>query len=205
MKYTKPHRSPQARGSTGLSRNVVCHTPPIPAGAGLNRDWRTQHYGFDADPRRRGAQPASSSPPSTSSCRSPQARGSTARCIAGAGRCTPIPAGAGLNRMISSTEQRTLADPRRRGAQPFWYATDRWCLHRSPQARGSTGSGQMVVAVSVPIPAGAGLNRMRSASFILHPPDPRRRGAQPDDYRNTGIDSNRSPQARGSTDLERQP
>src|SRR5690554_6081729 len=156
-----PHRPPQARGSTG---SPSPHSPvilPIPAGAGLNRlcllSWRHSH----SDPRRRGAQPATPWGSPNGASRSPQARGSTGNGTAGSELLAPIPAGAGLNRPHASRRSSRATDPRRRGAQPSSQPVSNSGRHRSPQARGSTGDGGVLVLGGAPIPAGAGLNRRR--------------------------------------------
>ncbi len=92
-----------------------------------------------------------------------------------------------------------IPGPRRRGAQPAGHIFRLIFSIRSPQARGSTGYESAAGSGDVPVPAGAGLNRMNAATTQPHSPGPRRRGAQPlhkwDDFQ-ARI---RSPQARGST------
>ena len=174
---------------------------PIPAGAGLNRCWRSWQGPPRADPRRRGAQPFKPMLDDDVQDRSPQARGSTAHGAAARGHGGPIPAGAGLNRSPSWSTVRGTPDPRRRGAQPPVSISVRAMACRSPQARGSTGIRSEAPQVRGPIPAGAGLNRRRIGESRTVPADPRRRGAQP--YQQVRLIGNsvRSPQARGSTAL----
>src|SRR5690554_6389405 len=152
-----------------------------------------------ADPRRRGAQPATA--PRVASCwpRSPQARGSTGHTQAGEALARPIPAGAGLNRARSQSAIAGGTDPRRRGAQPAMAASLSLAVPRSPQARGSTAGGDLLDGDGPPIPAGAGLNRETGSSWPCWPSDPRRRGAQPDHLDRVTVAENRSPQARGAT------
>ena len=73
-------------------------------------------------------------------------------------------------------------------------------MSRSPQARGSTVIVAGIHRGQGPIPAGAGLNRMRNALPVGAEPDPRRRGAQPNGIGWVIADGDRSPQARGSTE-----
>src|SRR5690554_5102032 len=129
-------------------------------------------------PRRRGAQPA---------CRAQ---------VTLSGQ--PFPAGAGLNRASWITTRCHPPDPRRRGAQPGWLDHNPVSPTRSPQARGSTVYLAEMRDLLDPIPAGAGLNRTKTATSQVSNTDPRRRGAQPV-RRNAKYDgSTRSPQARGS-------
>ncbi|SDX91807.1 hypothetical protein SAMN05443545_10873 [Aidingimonas halophila] len=92
---------------------------PIPAGAGLNREIQTYEQEQAADPRRRGAQPAQAVAKMIDPPRSPQARGSTELLTIAINQRSPIPAGAGLNRLQRPEALDYYADPRRRGAQPL--------------------------------------------------------------------------------------
>ena len=93
-------RSPQARGSTGMSIGDRVRRAPIPAGAGLNRPPAWCFVASRSDPRRRGAQPLALEQANRYATRSPQARGSTALVGVWDGLGIPIPAGAGLNRLV---------------------------------------------------------------------------------------------------------
>ncbi len=176
---TNARRSPQARGSTGASADQDAVLQPIPAGAGLNRPRSHLQPIHRPDPRRRGAQPGFDAPETSCLVRSPQARGSTASTAPSDTLRCPIPAGAGLNRSSVTSARSRASDPRRRGAQP---SSCRRCTRwqpRSPQARGSTGSARRHRRRTLPIPAGAGLNRPIPLAAMEARPDPRRRGAQP--------------------------
>ena len=192
-------RSPQARGSTAPASRQRVMMRPIPAGAGLNRGRAMWRCGCDSDPRRRGAQPTFkwTNPPSDG--RSPQARGSTVKLGEIWHRRDPIPAGAGLNRPRQSNRDKRRSDPRRRGAQPADVPVVRKVTGRSPQARGSTALKKPARFKHEPIPAGAGLNRMKGPKDKRASADPRRRGAQPFISCLLMKPPARSPQARGST------
>ncbi len=177
---------PRRRGAQPETRFQKGQKPhPIPAGAGLNRIPSACLCHWWPDPRRRGAQPSEMGSLQQQIDRSPQARGSTgvepglvhaAEPIpAGAGlnrfqpvlhqpHQRPIPAGAGLNRWSRHRPGRYRTDPRRRGAQPLWALSATTPSVRSPQARGSTAMLMYRDPTAIPIPAGAGLNRRRSAS-----------------------------------------
>ena len=194
-------RSPQARGSTAVAGRLPAGLRPIPAGAGLNRSCRRARSSWRPDPRRRGAQPSSGLLSMVGSNRSPQARGSTGRTMGQVRSLAPIPAGAGLNRMLWRISAASTSDPRRRGAQPALRKVFGDMEPRSPQARGSTGVIAQARDCDAPIPAGAGLNRTGPATAATRPPDPRRRGAQPYPRLERADLWLRSPQARGSTAL----
>ena len=174
-------RSPQARGSTSSASAPISATGPIPAGAGLNQPAYRPDLGRGPDPRRRGAQPETN----------PELLE----------QLTPIPAGAGLNRCPATWARRCGSDPRRRGAQPEPLARRSAFSTRSPQARGSTAPLNGASCASPPIPAGAGLNRAGARAAEPRPADPRRRGAQPRAIDAPELIGDRSPQARGSTDM----
>ena len=131
-------RSPQARGSTMRIGPARATTPPIPAGAGLNRRVVVGLGGGVTDPRRRGAQPRGAAIVDRRHGRSPQARGSTEEDDGALEAAPPIPAGAGLNRRPAWSGFAVGPDPRRRGAQPPGRNQAERRENRSPQARGST-------------------------------------------------------------------
>ena len=145
------NRSPQARGSTVQMADTGLDRLPIPT---------TQN----SDPRRRGAQPSWFQENIVSPIRSPQARGSTGRFLLAKSSTPPIPAGAGLNRINRVRLYRRRPDPRRRGAQPLERKDPASGWLRSPQARGSTGTSSWKLQSPLPIPAGAGLNRIHPLS-----------------------------------------
>ncbi len=112
---------------------------------------------------------------------------------------SPIPACAGLNRVIDRGIIREIADPRMRGAQPPHTSCANADHCRSPHARGSTGVTAHVGGIEFPIPACAGLNRSPCPINHAEPTDPRMRGAQPRHAPASSQHRIRSPHARGST------
>ena len=172
-------RSPHARGSTGVEHVKLNSPAPIPACAGLNRSTAKQVVSTSTDPRMRGAQPGIDRYVLGDADRSPHARGSTAPRLRLRQRLRPIPACAGLNRRAPPRCSHARTDPRMRGAQPNFEGVGRLSAGRSPHARGSTGAAPHHHTDADPIPACAGLNRLRRICGRGAPPDPRMRGAQP--------------------------
>ncbi len=131
--------------------------------------------------------------------RSPQARGSTVHSGYGPVRVIPFPAGAGINRLLTTGIGTVRTVPRRRGDQPTPHDPLLTRFYRSPQARGSTDNHMAKRGYVYPFPAGAGINRSQRYLSLERRTVPRRRGDQPDAVDHLGAGNARSPQARGST------
>ena len=133
--------------------------------------------------------------------RSPHARGCTGLDPVVVAVAGPFPACAGMHRFVPPRRGGARAVPRMRGDAPKNPACSRWSSSRSPHARGCTDEAVTRNRVCPPFPACAGMHRDRPGRWPLSRAVPRMRGDAPLDGIAAGAQVNRSPHARGCTDL----
>ncbi len=162
---------PQARGWTCYRLHFVASRSVSPAGAGMDRCRPSEGPRSSRFPRRRGDGPLGNGSPPAAGVFPPQARGWT-RLGAGAGPGADVsPAGAGMDRTMTSAAWASTGFPRRRGDGPQPVQGQvRWDLF-PPQARGWTVEsvwGSHAASVS---PAGAGMDRTWRHRSETEPPN----------------------------------
>ena len=136
--------------------------------------------------------------PSSSSGRSPRARGNRIDgCSAGAA-IGSIPAGAGKPRLYAKQTCHPRVDPRGRGETAGRGDLVARTFHRSPRARGNRSSLTARTGMKGSIPAGAGKPRSRCSSGLPARADPRGRGETRRVLRHRHHHQGRSPRARGN-------
>ena len=131
-------RSPHARGFTGFLDRARRRQAPFPACAGMHRGFHSGGRGGKAVPRMRGDAPTFSQISPTPDCRSPHARGCTARSATGSRKTIPFPAYAGMHRAAPALSISATTVPRMRGDAPVRPVIGRSLGPRSPHARGCT-------------------------------------------------------------------
>ena len=190
--------SPQARGTR--EARGVSHAPHrlIPAGAGNTHPSAPSQRRRSAHPRRRGEHCNASTPATTHSGSSPQARGTRGqrRHRRDPGRL--IPAGAGNTSSPPRWAPSSPAHPRRRGEHMRVFSSRHSVAGSSPQARGTQEWTQIVSGVARLIPAGAGNTDEVGGALIAIAAHPRRRGEHSDQRLHCGAGTGSSPQARGT-------
>ena len=221
-------RSPPTRGSVAGRGHAMRAARPLPAHAGVSRrtpprdpasnaaprprggqSVLSAHAGVSrhrpgsrvmprAAPRPRGGQSVKLSQLSLGTFRSPPTRGSVGG-LASAGRCRrPLPAHAGVSRCLPCYALRGRPAPRPRGGQSQRILDALQPEVRSPPTRGSVGRARRAGRGRAPLPAHAGVSRVRPCDTSADPTAPRPRGGQSPQPGLRFKHAYRSPPTRGS-------
>ena len=171
-------RSPPTRGSVGLCALLSRLPAPLPAHAGVSRTTGATGTQLESAPRPRGGQstrlPTGTAPES----RSPPTRGSVGCSPGSTVASAPLPAHAGVSRLLGWSGQHRGTAPRPRGGQSDHQPGHPMEFVRSPPTRGSVGFIIVMAAGLVPLPAHAGVSRVASFCASASATAPRPRGGQ---------------------------
>src|SRR5690606_36801273 len=129
-------RSQRARGRAAARAADALADAEVPASEGVNRYAADGSDGAGRGPRGSGGRPRAYPLALRQLMRSPRAVGCTEGIPAGAPSVDVVPAGAGVNRIVTASTSATSGGPRGRGGEPRETAHVAGPVVRSQRARG---------------------------------------------------------------------